>query len=250
MKKLRFNKAVTWFVLGVLVTPILCFSELGAQTPAVDPAATQMLEKMTDYLGSLKKFSVHTQNVVEDMLVSGHRIDFDVSARVLIQRPDKLQAKRMGDMVDQVFYYNGKALTLFNPKENVYSTQIAPGSIEETLDFARESLGLVVPAADLIYKNAFQLLIQDITMALVIGDSMINGVKCKHLLFSRPGVDFQLWIAQEGAPLPYKYVVTDTIARLSVSTVMGDWNLNPEVEATQFLFIPPKNAQEIDFVPL
>ena len=46
----------------------------------MDPAATQILKRMTDYLGGLKQFSVHTQNTLEDMLDSGHRVDFDVSA--------------------------------------------------------------------------------------------------------------------------------------------------------------------------
>lgn len=128
----------------------------------------------------------------------------------------------MGEILDQVFYYDGKALTLFNPLEKVYSTQPAPATIEQALDFARESLGLVVPAADLVYRNAYSLLMKEVIFAAVIGNTMINGVKCKHPLFSKPGVDFQIWVAQDGQPLPYKYVVTDTIARLSISTVMSD----------------------------
>lgn len=247
MDRLKSNMAVVWVVLGVLVLtlPMAVRAE-----PSVDSAATRMLERMTDYLGSVQAFSVTTQNTLEDLLVSGHRVDIDISASVLVKRPDKLQAKRMGDLVDQVFYYDGKALTLFNPSENVYSTTPAPGTIEQALDFARESLGLMVPVADLVYRNAFSLLMQEVTLAVVIGDSLINGVKCKHLLFSRPGVDFQVWIAQEGHPLPYKYVVTDTVARLSISTVMGDWNLNPDADDARFIFTPPQDAKQINFMPI
>jgi len=39
---------------------------------------------MTDYLGSLRQFSVQTQNSLEDELESGHRIDHDISASVII----------------------------------------------------------------------------------------------------------------------------------------------------------------------
>lgn len=250
MNRLKFNMAVVWFALGVLVLSVPLPNEARAQPPSVDPAATQILRQMTDYLAGSQTFSVNTQNTLEDFLESGHRVDMDICASVVVRRPNKLQAKRMCETLDQVFYYDGKALTLFNPSEKVYSTKPAPGTIEETLDFARESLGLIVPAADLVYRNAFSLLMQEVTLAMVIGDTMINGVKCKHLLFSRPGVDFQVWIAQDGQPLPYKYVVTDTIARLSISTVMSDWNLKPDVSDARFIFIAPKDAKPINFMPI
>ena len=43
---------------------------------------------------------------------------------------------------------------------------------------------------------------QDVTLALNVGKEVIGGVKCDHLLFSRPGVDFQVWMPDSGAPLP------------------------------------------------
>ena len=63
---------------------------------------------MTDYLGGLKQFSVHTQNTLEDLLVSGHRVDYDFSASVTVKRPNKLRAARLGDLMDQRFFYDGK----------------------------------------------------------------------------------------------------------------------------------------------
>jgi hypothetical protein len=207
---------------------------------------------MTDYVGGLQQFSVHTQNTLEDLLVTGQRVDVDVSADVAISRPNKLHAERKGDLVDQVFTYDGKTLALYNPSDKVYATKPAPGSIEEMLDFARESLGLMVPAADLVYRNAFALLIQDVNLAVVVGKSVIGGVTCDHLLFSRPGVDFQVWIADSGRPLPYKYVVTDTgtPALVSVTTTMSDWNVSPELGDDRFTFVPPEGSRQIDFMPL
>jgi hypothetical protein len=217
----------------------------------IDPQADQILKKMCDYLSSLNQFSAHTTNTLEDVLDSGNRVDYEVAAEVLINRPDKLRADRKGDLTDQMFFYDGKTLSLYNPSEKVYATSPAPGTIEEMFDFARESLGLIIPVSDLVYRNAYSLLIQDVTMATVIGKSVIGGVKCDHLLFSRPGVDFQVWVADSGPPLPYKYVVTDTgiYYRLSISTVVSDWNVNPSADAGQFSFEPPKDAKQIDFMP-
>jgi len=252
MRIFNFRTAVVLFAFGVFALSAAVSTDVRAQTPAVDPSATLILQKMTDYLGSLKQFSVHTQNTLEDVLESGHRVDFDVSASVIVSRPDKLRAERRGDLIDQIFYYDGKSLTLYNPADKVYATEPAPETIEELLDFARETLGLLVPAADLVYRNAFPLLMQDVTFAAVIGKAVIGGVKCDHLLFSRPGVDFQVWVADAGQPLPYKYVVTDTATPMliSITTVMSDWNTAPAAGDARFTFVPPQGARPITFMPL
>ncbi len=245
----RIRIAAALFTVGVLATLLIVPTEVRAQAAAVDPAATQILKRMTDYLGSLQQFSVRTQNTLEDWLDSGHRVDVDVSASVTLSRPNKLRAERKGD-VDQVFYYDGKTLTLYNPSDKIYATEPAPGTIPEMLDFARESLGLMIPAADLLYPDAYALLMQDVALAMVVDKTVINGVKCDHLLFGRPGVDFQVWVADSGQPLPYKYVVTDTgnPGSLSVTTVMSDWKVAPAAAENTFTFVPPEGAKSIIFM--
>jgi hypothetical protein len=252
MKTLNFRMAAALLALAVLALSATVSTEVRAQAPAVDPAATQILKRMTDYVGSLRQFSVRTQNTLEDLLDSGHRVDLDVSANVIVSRPNKLRAERRGDLIDQIFYYDGKTLTLYNPADKVYATEPALGTIEGLLDFARESLGLTVPAADLVYRYAFPLLMQDVTFAAVVGKTVINGVKCDHLLFSRPGVDFQVWVADSGRPLPHKYVVTDTgtPAMVSITTVMSGWNVAPGVPDSRFAFVAPKGTKQITFMPL
>lgn len=238
----------------ILVSLFALTASLLAGTPAhaagVDPAATQILKRMTDHLGSLQQFSMHTQNTLEDQLDSGQRVDFDVSANVTISRPNRLRAERKGDLVSQVFYYDGKSLTLYDPDAKVYATEAAPETLEGTLDFARASLGLIVPAADLVYGNAYQLLMEGVTSATVVGKSVIGGVTCEHLAFSRPGVDFQVWVASGEQPLPCKYVVTDTgsPALLSITTVMSDWAVGKAV--ADFTFSPPTGTKEIAFMRL
>ena len=224
-----------------------------AQGAAVDPAATEILQRMTDYLGSLQQFSVHTENDIEDLLDSEQRVDYGVSATVTVSRPNKLRAERKGDLVSQVFYYDGKTLTLYDPDANVYATEPAPETIEGMLGFARDSLGLIVPAADLVYPDAYPLLMEGVTSATVVGKSVVNGVKCDHLAFRRPGVDFQVWVAAEGKPLPCKYVVTDigTPALLSVKTVMSDWaTVSAVADDATFTFAPPEGTSAITFMRL
>ena len=251
MRITNSRMASALFALGVLALSMTVPVQVNAQM-AVDPAATQILKRMTDYLDSLKQFSVHTQNTVEDLLESGQRIDVDVSANVTVSRPNKLRAEREGELLDQVFYYDGKTLTLHNPTDKVYGSEPAPATIEEMLHYASDSLGLIIPAADLIYHNAYPLLMQGVTSATVVGKTVIKGVVCDHLAFRRPDVDFQVWVADGARPLPCKYVVTDksTPALISISTVASDWNVAPAAADASFTFVPSEGDMAITFLPI
>ena len=49
MNTLNFRKAAALFALGVLVLSATIATGVRAQSPAVDPGATQILQKMTDH---------------------------------------------------------------------------------------------------------------------------------------------------------------------------------------------------------
>ena len=157
--------AAPWFALGVLALSATVATGARAEAPAVDPAALEKLKRMTDFLGGLRKFSVSTQSIIEEMHFSGHRVDYDLSAKVTVKRPNKLLAVREGELTNQRFFYDGHSLTLYNPREKVYATKAAPDNIEGMIAFARETVGVLLPAADLLYRNAFPLLTQDLTLA-------------------------------------------------------------------------------------
>ena len=99
------------------------------------------------------------------MLKSGQKIEFNSTARQSVQRPDKLRAERTGDLVEQVLVYDGKSLTLFEPGAKVYAQVAAPATLEEMVDFARLKLDIVAPAGDLIVKDAYNVLMDDVTEA-------------------------------------------------------------------------------------
>ena len=216
----------------------------------INPTATEILKRMTDYIGNAKQFRVTTENTLEYILDSGHRIDIDVSADVIIKRPNKLQAERHGKLLDQIFYYDGKAITLYHPETNFYATEEVPDNYLELFRYMASTFGLVIPVSDLILEDAFQLLMEEVTIAAYLGRSSIYGVVCDQLFFSRPGVDFQVWVAVGEKPYPFKYVVTDTssVDHLSIRTTLRNWDFNPEVKESDFSFVPPEGSQKIDFL--
>jgi hypothetical protein len=240
-----------WFALGALTLLATVSTDARAQAPTVDPAAVQILKRMTDYLDGLQQFSVNVQSIIEELHVSGHRVDYDLSADVTVKRPNKLRVLRGGYSNNRI-YYDGKTVKAYNPEGKVYVTKEAPDTIEKMITLARETLEMTLPAVDLVYRNAFPLLMQDVTLAVVVGKTVVRGVRYDHLLFSRPGVDFQVFVAEGDRPLPARYIVTETgtPALLSIVSHLSDWNMAPAVDDAQFNFVPPKGVNAISSVPL
>ncbi len=221
------------------------------QPSGVDPQAERLLQTATTYLADQKRFSVEARGTIEVVLDSGQKIQFDHTAILSMQRPDKLLAERHGELVDQIFYYDGKSLTLYNPDEKYYATLPAPDTLEKMLDFAREELDIVAPAGDLLYSDAFELLMQEVTSGFVVGKSVLDGVPCIHLAFRAPHIDWQIWIQQGDQPLPRKFVITstDVAGAPQFMVVMRQWNIAPDFADKVFQFTPPADTKQIEFLP-
>lgn len=221
-----------------------------AQPDGIEPAARQMLKASTDFLARQQKFSLETESSLDVVSDSGQKIQYDHTVRVSVQRPNKWRAEGTGEPVDQVFYYDGKSLTLHNPHRRYYATSPAPGTLEEMLDFAREKLDVVAPAADLIYTNAYDILMQEVTSGFVVGKGVVAGVRCNHLAFRAPHVDWQIWIEDGSRPLVRKLVITsqDMLNAPQFSVVVRKWNLKPRFGAATFKFKPPARTQKLEFV--
>jgi hypothetical protein len=241
-----------WLTRAAGLAIALIASVASAQNAAIDPKATQLLKASTAYVATLKQFSFDSRNSFEVVLTSGQKIQFDARVIATVQRPNRMHAVRVGDLVDQAFYYDGKSVTLADPSQGYYATASAPGTLEAMLDFARESLGLVTPAGDFLYADAYGILTDGITEGLVVGPSMVEGQRCIHVAFRAPQLDLQVWIQEGAQPLPRKVVITsrDVVNSPQFETVVTKWNLNPTISAGLFKFVPPKGAKRIDFLPL
>ncbi|MFY9942123.1 MAG: DUF2092 domain-containing protein [Desulfobacterales bacterium] len=231
---------------------MLLYQTAFAQSAGIDPQAEKLMRAATTYLAGQNRFSVDTRSTIEVVLASGQKIQFDHGATLAVQRPNKLRAERKGDLIDQVFYYDGKSLTLHNPSDNYYAVAPAPGTVEEMLDFARESLDIIAPAGDLLYKNAFEILMADVTSGFVVGQSVVEDQHCDHLAFRSPEVDWQIWIQEGSQPLPRKLVITtkDVAGMPQFAVVMTHWELAPTFTEAIFDFTPPPDAKQVSFMSL
>jgi hypothetical protein len=222
-----------------------------AQPAGIDPQAQKLLKASTDFLAAQQKLSAETRNTLEVVLKTGQKIEFNHSARLSAQRPDKLRAERTGDLVDQVFIYDGKTLVLLNPQANAFAQVPAPDTLEGMLDFARSKLDIVAPAGDLLFKNAYDILMDGVTDGFVVGKAVIEGVRCDHLAFRAPHVDLQIWIQEGNQPLPRRFVITtrDLPNAPQFAVTISKWNLQPTFDNQTFRFTAPAGARRVDFLP-
>lgn len=236
----------------ITVLALAAFSSaVQAQPAGIDPEAQRLLKASTDFLASQKQFSADTRNTLEIVLKSGQKIEFNHIARMSAQRPNKLRAERSGDLVNQVFVYDGQSLTLLNPQDKAYAQVAAPDTLEAMLDFARTQLDIVAPAGDLIGKNAYDNLMDGVTDGFVVGKAVIEGVRCDQLAFRAPHVDLQVWVQEGAQPLPRKLVITtrDLPNAPQFAVTVTKWNLKPTFTAQTFSFTPPAGAKKVDFLP-
>jgi hypothetical protein len=238
--------------LCALSCAALVWSATQATAAEIAPEAKQVLKSSTDFLGQQTQFSAETRNTLEIILKSGQKIEFNSTGRQAVQRPNKLRSERTGDLVEQLFVYDGKTLTLYNPDQKTYAQVAAPGTLEEMLDFARTRLDVIAPAGDLLYKEAYEILMDGATEGFVVGKAVIEGVRCDHLAFRAEQVDWQIWIQEGPQPLPRKIVITtlDLPNAPQFSVTVTKWNLDPTFPSGTFQFTPQDDAKRVDFLPL
>jgi hypothetical protein len=248
---LRKHLTATWARYGTVVALAGLSLAVQAQPAGIAPEAQQLLKASTDFLAKQQQFSADTRNTLEIVLKSGQKIEFNHTARQSVQRPNKLRAERSGDLVNQVFVYDGKTLTLLSQQDKAYAQVAAPDTLEAMLDFARAKLDIFAPAGDLLYKNAYDILMDGVTDGLVVGKAVIEGVRCDQLAFRAPQVDLQIWIQEGAQPLPRRFVITtrDLPNAPQFAVTVTHWNLKPSFNAQTFNFTPPAGAKKVDFLP-
>ena len=243
-------------MINAVTISVLLIAILGSatasygQTPDVEPKADQTLRKMSDYLAQLQQFKIQTESMLEIVLTSGQKIQYYNQLEIAIKRPNKLRVSREGQVYDQEFFYDGKTLTQYSKGGNVYATIEAPPTLDGALTFALETLHIEAPGSDLIYSNAYNILMENVNSGFYVGISIVDGVNCHHLAYRDDEVDWQIWIEDGDKPLPKKFVITTKwlTGAPQYTISVKSWDLSPKLKDDMFTFVPPKDAQKIEFV--
>lgn len=213
---------------------------------AINPDATAALTKMAAYLHTLTAFQIRSRTSLDDVLEDGQKIQTDGTVDLLVQRPNRLRAEISSDDAHRMFYYDGKTFTIWARRVNYYAAVPAPPTLADLVERLADKYGIEVPLADLFYWGTDKSRMSDITGAIDVGPSQVDGVSCEHYAFRQPGLDWQIWIQNGAFPLPRKIVLTTTVdeARPQYTSILS-WNLAPSYNDETFAFTPPPDAQKI-----
>lgn len=245
----KFKTSHYFLSISLIIFSLMSSAAVFAADVDIEPEADKILKQMSQYLSELKQFEITAQSTVETVMDSGQKIMLEHANTLTVKRPDKLFASRVGDIVEQNLYYDGKSLTLYAKQLGFYASVDAPDTLSNTLDYALTKFNLTTPGVDLIHTDSYKRLSNDLISAFYIGKSTINGIECHHLAFRNSEVDWQIWIQTGDKPLPIKYVINSRWITSSPSySVIMDWNIKPDISDAVFDFTPPKGVEKIDLL--
>ena len=147
-------------------------------------------------------------------------------------------------------WYDGVGLTLVLHKDKVFGQARMPETLDKTLDAMHERYGVSTPLSDFIYSSPAKALIADTTTGGWVGRETIDGQEADHLAFKDKGVNWELWVAATGDPVPRRLVaefLEDKRLR-KVDVTFKEWNLAPQVASDRFTPKVPADYEGIAIV--
>ena len=214
----------------------------------VEPKADEILQRMSKCLAGAKQFSFQAQDMVDEILDSGQKVQFSSTRRLAVRRPNRASAEITGDVLHERIRYDGETLTVLDHKQNVYGVLKVPDNIDEMLDYVAEYFGVIMPLADLLFSDPYETFTHNVWLGRYVGLHQVLGVKCHHLAFQQEGLDWQIWIEDSDQPLPRKLVITYKAfpGQPQYITFLGEWNLSAQLPDSAFTLEIPEGLEKIE----
>jgi hypothetical protein len=237
----------------ILSTALLlgAVASVDAQKQAPDPVAITILNRMADNLGALHScsFRLEASHDEYDSNV-GLVIKRHDSYQVYLVGPDKLLVNAIGDDGHRGFWYDGKVAYAYSYAENNYGRMSVPPTIIDMIDRIHDEYGIDFPAADLLYPTFVDDLVAQSQKIIFRKTVEVGGLDCFHVVAKGAEQDVELWIANDGANLPVKYLfrTRGKDGATEYEGTFADFRMNPDLPAPMFSFTPPPGAREVRMI--
>jgi hypothetical protein len=230
--------------------------EAKAPAPQAQPAKAQdidpkqVVRQMCDYLKSLKEFSFKGEVTDDHTYSAGNKLQFAFGLEGYVKRPDMIRLNAKGDLQNKEFFYDGKAITIYDTVKKVYATAAMPPTIDEALAKANSDYGIRLIVAELAKTNLFEEITKGVKDEVYVDEGTVFGVKCQHVAFDKGKTEVQLWVEDSDKPVLRKAVLTykDVDFSPQWTLYLTEWNVSPQLADNLFAFSPPQGAEKIDFL--
>ena len=220
------------------------------ETPLPASAPATLLRQMSEELNNAGAYRFHAEINFDEVLISGQKVQFAGAADVRVRHPDGIFIDYRDDLSAKRFWYDGKTGTLLDVFQDVYSTADLPGGIDAAVDQLQQRYGLALPLGDLISSDVFAVIDSRALAWGYIGVHDVEGTAAHHLAIVGENADLQVWIQEEGRPLPLKIVVTYKNAPMApqFQAVLMDWEFGTDIAADSFEPDLPEGALKAKFL--
>jgi hypothetical protein len=216
--------------------------------PAISEDARSALAQMgAALLAKEFSFHAHTIRVYEGQGKEQLHIVHDFEATV--RRPDRLLLAGTGDDGPRKLIYDGSNVVFALGDGKTYATLPVPKTIQQMMYVVMGRFGLDFPLADFLTEAPDKAFLTGVTAGREVDTVTIDGVPCRHLVFSQPpGIELELWLEKDRA-VPRRLIVIDNALPGSPNFVaeMSNWNFGVHPADADFTFMPPADAKKVDF---
>jgi hypothetical protein len=253
MHSKTFYLALALVSLMITAASVLIAQEQNSTPSPSEQRAITILKEMSQFLAKAEHFSVTIRDGYDAVQQSGQKIEFGELRKVTVSRPDRLRIEvERSDGEKSLVIFNGKELTVYTAKENVYATVSRQGTLDQVIKYALDNLKMRLPLAVMLLSTLPSELDNLIVSADYVETTTIMDVPCDHLAVrTNKGADFQVWVTRGDQPLPRRVVITykDEPAQPQFWADLSNWNLAPETSDVLFAFTAPSGANRIEFLP-
>ena len=215
----------------------------------LEPKAIDLLKAASSRLAAAKSMKFTAVVSYEAPSRFGPPLVYTTKSDVTMQRPDKLKIVTPGDGPASEFYFDGKVMMAFAPKENLVAVGDAPPTIDDMLQYAFHSAELHFPFSDLLISDPYAGLAHRMELAFYIGQSkMVGGTTTDMIAFASNDVFVQMWLgAEDKLPRRMRAVYRRDPLKLRHDMELSNWQLDPGVKPEEFASEKAKGATRIKF---
>ncbi len=240
-----------WVVLVLLACSVTLFRiepAAAVQNRTVDAFATELLERMGEFVQTAEKFTYSVTAVHAETLDDGLPFALATEIRVAVRRPDRFWVDVRSEEVHNRFLYDGETIQLQHLMANLYATAPAPATIDAALQRMEEKLGIFIPLADFIASEPYERMMDGVEAVTYLGLDDVEGVSCHHLFVQQDELDWEIWIEDGRVLVPRKLVFDfkNDEGDPTFAALLSDWDFSPHLPDAVFTQGPPLGARRID----
>lgn len=250
------HKTFVGFITAALVIIVAMAPAFGASSstakPTISDEASTAVAQMGKTLLAANQFSFQAHTIRAYAQSDGQPLHIAHNIKVIVRRPDRLKVDVTGDDGSTQLFYDGKTVVLYGVDAKKYATVPVPNTLQGMMQTVMGKMHVDFPLADFLTDAPDKSFLYGVTSGRQVGLATIDGVVCRHLLFTQPpGLELELWVENNERSLPRRLIVTyrSEAGEPSFIAELSDWNLDIHPTDADFVFQPPAGATQAELKP-